>query len=118
METIVTGVIYTIIGVVGVALGYMVKGANTGINYVSENSFLNMVTKSAVVYAQKWVSKNGKEKFAWVVNFIKEKAKQKNITITDEQAKVLTESVYQEVKKSLENIKYDKTEPMIEDKGE
>lgn len=106
MEQIVTGVIYIIIGLVGVILGYVIPKTNAAITAIESNAVLKDWVVYFIKYAEEYISKVGKEKMAWVVNQLADMCRKSNIKITNEQIQVLSEGVYNEISKEVNKIKY------------
>ena len=107
MESIINGIIMIVIGAVGLAIGYLAPHASTVLTAVSSNSAIKNWVVYFIKYAQEKISKDGQEKMNWVVANLSDMCKKSGINITDEQLRVLSEGVYNEISKELKKIKYE-----------
>lgn len=106
MENIIMGIVYIIIGAVGVALGLIVKGTNTGLTALSSNTVMYHWAVKFIKYAQEYISTNGKDKLKWVVEQLEDLCRKSNVKITNEQITVLVEDTYNEIKEAVKKIEY------------
>lgn len=107
MEQIVNGIIMIVVGLVGLGLGYVIPHINSGITALSSNAVLKNWAIYLIKYAQEFISKEGKTKMDWVVSQLSSLAKNSKVKITDEQLRVLSEGVYNEISKEVNKIKFE-----------
>lgn len=107
MEHIITGIIYVIIGAVGIAVGYLMPKVNSTLTALSSNAVLKTWAVYLIKYAQEFIAKEGKIKMDWVVSQLAQLCRKSKVNITDEQLRVLSEGVYNEISKEVKKIKYE-----------